>query len=291
MLYFKKSDFKEEAMEYTYDYYRKSADYIRSVIGDFEPEIGLILGTGLGKFSARIEDPVEIPYKDIPNYLVSTAPGHSGKLIFGTVEGRKVMCMSGRFHTYEGYSFEELSIPVRVMKLMGVKLLVATNAAGAVNVDYRPGDVMIIKDHIKLNGFSPMRGPNVPEFGDRFFDISDLYCRELRQIAEQCGEDSGLTIHEGVYFFFPGPQFETPAEVRAARILGGDAVGMSTVTETLTAGHCGMPVLGLSLMTNMAAGVLEQKLSGEEVEETAQRVAPLLEAYFAKVLKALPHYE
>ena len=278
-------------MEYTYDYYRKSADSIRSVIGDFEPEIGLILGTGLGKFSARIEDPVEIPYKDIPNYLVSTAPGHSGKLIFGTVEGRKVMCMSGRFHTYEGYSFEELAIPVRVMKLLGVKLLVVTNAAGAVNVDYRPGDVMIIKDHIKLNGFSPMRGPNVPEFGDRFFDVSDLYCKELRQIAEQCGEDSGLTIHEGVYFFFPGPQFETPAEVRAARILGGDAVGMSTVTETLTAGHCGMPVLGLSLMTNMAAGVLEQKLSGEEVEETAQRVAPLLEAYFAKVLKALPHYE
>ena len=278
-------------MEYTYDYFKKSADYIRSVIGDFEPEIGLILGTGLGKFSARIEDPVEIPYKDIPNYLVSTAPGHSGKLIFGTVEGRKVMCMSGRFHTYEGYSFEELSIPVRVMKLMGVKLLVVTNAAGAVNESYRPGDVMIIKDHIKLNGFSPMRGPNVAEFGDRFFDISDLYCRELRQIAEQCGEDSGLTIHEGVYFFFPGPQFETPAEVRAARILGGDAVGMSTVTETLTAGHCGMPVLGLSLMTNMAAGVLEQKLSGEEVEETAQRVAPLLEAYFAKVLKALPSYK
>lgn len=291
MLYFKKSDFKEEAMEYTYDYFKKSADYIRSKIGDFAPEIGLILGTGLGKFSARIEDPVEIPYKDIPNYLVSTAPGHSGKLIFGTVEGRRVMCMSGRFHTYEGYSFEELAIPVRVMKLLGVKLLVVTNAAGAVNVDYRPGDVMIIKDHIKLNGFSPMRGPNVPEFGDRFFDISDLYCKELRQIAEQCGEDSGLTIHEGVYFFFPGPQFETPAEVRAARILGGDAVGMSTVTETLTAGHCSMPVLGLSLMTNMAAGVLEQKLSGEEVEETANRVAPLLEAYFAKVLKALPSYE
>ena len=278
-------------MEYTYDYFKKSADFIRSKIGDFEPEIGLILGTGLGKFSARIEDPVEIPYKDIPNYLVSTAPGHSGKLIFGTVEGRKVMCMSGRFHTYEGYSFEELVIPVRVMKLLGVKLLVVTNAAGAVNTEYRPGDVMIIKDHIKLNGFSPMRGPNVLEFGDRFYDVSDLYCRELRQIAEQCGEDSGLTIHEGVYFFFPGPQFETPAEVRAARILGGDAVGMSTVTETLTAGHCGMPVLGLSLMTNMAAGVLEQKLSGEEVEETANRVAPLLEAYFAKVLKALPHYE
>ena len=269
-------------MAYTYEYFKKSADYIRSVIGDFQPEIGLILGTGLGKFSSRIEDPVEIPYKDIPNYLVSTAPGHSGKLIFGTVEGRKVMCMSGRFHTYEGYSFEELVIPVRVMKLMGIKILVVTNAAGAVNTEYRPGDLMIIEDHIKLNGFSPMRGPNVPEFGDRFFDISDLYSKELRDIARKCGKDSGLTIQEGVYFFFPGPQFETPAEVRAARI---------TVTETLTAAHCGIPVLGLSLMTNMAAGVLEQKLSGEEVEETANRVAPLLEAYFAKVLKALPHYE
>ena len=291
MLYSKKSDFKEVAMEYTYEYFKKSAEYIRSVTGGFEPEIGLILGTGLGKFSARIEDPLEIPYKDIPNYLVSTAPGHSGRLIFGMVEGRKVMCMSGRFHTYEGYSFEELAIPVRVMKLLGVKLLVVTNAAGAVNETYRPGDLMIIKDHIKLNGFSPMRGPNVPEFGDRFFDVSDLYTKELREIAKRCGEGSGLTLREGVYFFFPGPQFETPAEVRAARILGGDAVGMSTVTETLTAGHCGMPVLGLSLMTNMAAGVLEQKLSGEEVEETAQRVAPLLEAYFAKVLKALPSYE
>ena len=278
-------------MEYTYDYYKKSAEYVRSLTGGFEPEIGLILGTGLGKFSDHIEDPIEIPYKGIPNYLVSTAPGHSGKLIFGTVEGRRVMCMSGRFHTYEGYSFEQLAAPVRVMKLLGVKLLVVTNAAGAVNETYRPGDVMIIKDHIKLNGFSPMRGPNVAEFGDRFFDVSDLYSRELREIAKRCGEGSGLTLHEGVYFFVPGPQFETPAEVRAARILGGDAVGMSTVTETLTAGHCGMPVLGLSLMTNMAAGVLEQKLSGEEVEETAQRVAPLLETYFAKVLKALPSYE
>ena len=277
-------------MEYTYDYYRRSAEYIRSVIGSFDPEIGLILGTGLGAFSQRIEDPIEIPYKDIPNYLVSTAPGHSGKLIFGTVEGRRVMCMSGRFHTYEGYDFEQLAIPVRVMKLLGVKLLVVTNAAGAINTEYRPGDVMIIKDHIKLNGFSPMRGPNVPEFGDRFFDVSEIYTKALRNIALACGEGSGLTFHEGVYFFFPGPQFETPAEIRAARILGGDAAGMSTVTETLTAAHCGMPVLGLSLMTNMAAGVLEQKLSGEEVDETARRVAPLLEDYFAKVLKALPSY-
>ena len=278
-------------MEYSYEYYKKSADYVRSVIGDFQPRIGLILGTGLGQFSQRIENPIEIPYRDIPNYLVSTAPGHSGRLIFGSVEGCPVMCMAGRFHTYEGYSFEELAIPVRVMKLLGVELLVVTNAAGAVNEGYRPGDVMIIRDHIKLNGFSPMRGANVPEFGERFFDVSDLYSKKLREIARRCGEGSGLTLHEGVYFFFPGPQFETPAEVRAARILGGDAVGMSTVTETLTAAHCGIPVLGLSLMTNMAAGVLDQKLSGEEVDETAKRVAPLLEAYFARVLKELSHIE
>ncbi|MCR4804791.1 MAG: purine-nucleoside phosphorylase, partial [Clostridia bacterium] len=146
-------------MEYDYGYYKKSADYIRLRIGSFQPEIGLILGTGLGGLARRIEDPIEIPYQDIPNFLVSTAPGHAGRLIFGTLEGRRVMCMAGRFHTYEGYSFEELAIPVRVMKLVGIRLLVVTNAAGAVNEAYRPGDVMIIKDHIKLNGFSPMRGP------------------------------------------------------------------------------------------------------------------------------------
>ena len=180
-------------------------------------------------------------------------------------------------------------IIIAILVLMGYVAVKTGLISRVTDIEYDPE---ILEEAGEWKGFPfAYINDNVPEFGDRFFDISDLYCKELRQIAEQCGEDSGLTIHEGVYFFFPGPQFETPAEVRAARILGGDAVGMSTVTETLTAGHCGMPVLGLSLMTNMAAGVLEQKLSGEEVEETAQRVAPLLEAYFAKVLKALPHYE
>lgn len=275
-------------MSFTYDYYKVSADYIKSVIGDFQPEIGMILGSGLGGYIKRIENPVAIPYKDIPNFLVSTAPGHEGKLIFGTVDGRRVMCMAGRFHSYEGYSFEQLTIPVRVMKILGIKMLILTNAAGAINKNYNVGDVMIIKDHIKLTGDSPMKGPNIPEFGPRFFDITNMYNEDLRKIALECAAGSELTVHEGNYFFFTGPQFETPAEIVAARTLGGDAAGMSTVTESLTAAHCGIPVLGLSLMTNMAAGVLDQPLSGEEVNEAAEKVAPLLEKYFTKIVQNLP---
>ena len=272
---------------YTYDYYKVSADYIRAAIGDFQPEIGMILGSGLGGFAARIENPVEVPYKDIPNFLVSTAPGHAGKLIFGTAGGKKVVCMAGRFHYYEGYSFEELACPVRVLKLLGIEKLILTNAAGAVNMNFHVGDVMIIKDQIKIFGSSPMRGPNVEEFGLRFFDASHIYNPAMIEIAKTCGEGSGLTIQEGNYFFFPGPQFETPAEIRAVRLLGGDAVGMSTVTESLTAAHCGLPVLGLSLMTNMAAGVLDQPLSGEEVNATAERVGPLFEEYVLNILRRL----
>ncbi len=179
---------------------------------------------------------------------------HAGKLILGTLAGKKVVCMSGRFHYYEGYSFEQLAAPVRLLKNLGVQKIILTNAAGAVNKAYKPGDVMIIADHINLMGVSPTRGKNISEFGDRFFDVSNMYARSLRKIARDCAENSGLTIHEGVYYIFSGPQFETPAEIRAVRILGADAVGMSTVTEALTAAQCSIPVLGLSLMTNMAAG-------------------------------------
>ena len=275
-------------MNYDYAYYKRIADFIKTESGGFEPELGLILGSGLGGYASSIEKVAEIPYRDIPNFLVSTAPGHDGRLIFGFAEGRKVVCMSGRFHSYEGYSFEQLAMPVRVMKIPGIEILVLTNAAGAINESYNVGDLMIIKDHIKLTGASPMRGANIPEFGDRFFDIGDMYSKSLRKIALDCAEGSGLAVHEGVYFFFTGPQFETPAEIRAARILGGDAAGMSTVTEALTAAHCGIPVLGLSLMTNMAAGVLEVKLSGEEVNEAARKAAPLLEKYFSNLIKNLP---
>ena len=270
-------------MVYTYEYHKKSADYLRSLV-PWTPEIGIVLGTGLGPFAQSIQNPVEIPYRDIPNFLVSTAPDHAGKLIFGTVAGRRVVCMSGRFHTYEGYDYEQLVIPIRVLKLLGIRALVLTNAAGAVNLDYRPGDMMIISDHLKLTGDSPLRGPNVPEFGPRFFDISKLYTPALRQLALEKAEGSGLTVHQGVYMFFTGPQFETPAEIRAARVLGADAVGMSTVTEALTAGHCGLPLLAISLITTMAAGVLDKPLSGEEVGVTADQVSDKVSAYLTDII-------
>lgn len=258
-------------MKYTYEYYKKAADYLLERFGG-TPEIGIILGSGLGHFGELIEDAVTVPYAEIPNFLVSTAEGHAGKMIFGTVAGRRVVCMSGRFHYYEGYDFEELSIPVRVMKLLGVRALILTNAAGAVNVDYKPGDIMIISDHIKFMGASPMRGANIEEFGPRFFDMTKTYTPALRDVARECAARSDLTVHEGVYHFSCGPQYETPAEIRAVRLLGGDAVGMSTVTEALTAAHCGLPLLALSVITNMAAGVLPQPLTSEEVIETANAI-------------------
>lgn len=270
------------------EYYQRSADYIKKQIGDFKPKTGIILGTGLGGVADLIEAECVIPYEDIPNFLVSKAPGHVGRLIIGRFEGRKVICMQGRFHSYDGYHFEELSIPIRVMKLLGTERVIISNASGAVNTEYRPGDLMVIKDHIKLMGSSPMRGPNIPEFGDRFFDTSNMYTPELRKIALEVGNESKMTVHEGVYFFYSGPQFETPAEIRAERILGADVTGMSTVPEALAAAQCNMPCLGLSLVANMAAGVTGSPLSGDEVEETAKMVAPLLLDYFKELIKRLP---
>ncbi|MDO4492667.1 MAG: purine-nucleoside phosphorylase [Clostridia bacterium] len=268
---------------YTEAYFKASADYVLEKAG-FAPEIGVILGSGLSPLGEAVENAIEIPYADIPNYLVSTVQGHAGKLILGTVAGKKVVCMSGRFHTYEGYDPEELTAPIRLFKLLGCKAAVVTNAAGGVNTDYKPGDIMIISDHIKLMGDSPMRGRNVDEFGPRFFDVSKMYTPELREIARRLGKDSGLTIHEGCYFFMTGPQFETPAEIRAIRILGGDAVGMSTVTEALTAAHCGLPFLGLSVITNMAAGILDQPLGHTEVIETANAIRDRLTAYVKAII-------
>lgn len=270
-------------MEYSYEFFKVSADYVKSIV-PYTPEVAIVLGSCLGPFADTIEDPIVIDYKDIPNFLVSTVASHAGKLIFGTVAGKKVVCMSGRFHTYEGYDFEQLVIPVRLFKLLGVKATILTNAAGAVNVDYRPGDIMIVSDHIKLTGHSPLRGKNIEEFGPRFFDVSRMYTPELRAHALKCAEGTDLTVHEGVYYFFTGPQFETPAEIRAVRILGADAVGMSTVTEALTAAHCGMPLLCLSVMTNMAAGVLDRPLTDSEVDETAKTISTRFAAYVRKIV-------
>ena len=272
---------------YDISFFEKSADYVKNIIGE-APDVAVVMGSALGGFVNSIENPVEIPYADIPNFLVSTVEFHEGKLVYGKIGAKKVLCMAGRFHHYEGYSFAELSIPVRLFKLLGAKKTILTNAAGAVNPAYNPGNIMIIRDHIKFSSLSPMIGPNIPEFGDRFFDVGDMYTAELRKKALECAEGSGLTFREGVYMYFAGPQFETPAEIRMAHILGADAVGMSTVTEALTAAHCGMPVLAFSVITNMAAGIVKDaKLSHEEVAETAGQVSEKFAKYLTKVVEAI----
>lgn len=272
--------------KYNYEYFKKGADYIQDKIG-YKLDIAIILGSCLGTLSEEIKDPIVIDYKDIPNFLLTTVESHAGKLIIGELSGKKVVCMSGRFHFYEGYEFEQLVTPIRVFSLLGVETVLLTNAAGAVNTSYSPGDIMIINDHIKLMGASPLRGPNVTEFGTRFFDVSDMYTKELRGIARKCADEIDLEVKEGVYFFTSGPQFETPSEIKAIRILGGDAVGMSTVTEAITAAHCGMKVLGLSLMTNMAAGVLDQPITSMEVDETAKEAANRFKKFIGELLKAI----
>jgi purine-nucleoside phosphorylase len=249
--------------------YRQSTDYIRSKIGDRMPEILLVLGSGLGFLGNIAEDAVSIPYGEIPHFKPSTAPGHAGRLVIGELEGKTVMVMQGRMHHYEGYSYEEVSYAVRVLRLLGADTLIVTNAAGGVNLNFHAGDLMLITDQIKLFMVSPLRGENLPEFGVRFPDSSYLYTPALRDVARREAAKLGIPLKEGIYMYFPGPQYETPAEVRLARILGADAVGMSTAPEVIVAGHGGMKVLGFTLIANMAAGILDQPLSEEEVLEAA----------------------
>ena len=259
---------------YTYAQYRESAGALAERLGAFRPEVLLILGSGLGSLGDQVEDPMIVPYGDVPHMKRSTVPDHKGQFVFGSLAGRRVAVMQGRLHTYEGWSFADVSYPVRVLRLLGAQTLLVTNAAGAVNTSFSAGDIMLITDHIKLFGVSPLCGPNVEEFGPRFPDVSAVYTPALREIARRAAEHLGIGLREGVYMYFPGPQFETPAEVRMARLLGADAVGMSTVPEAIVAAHCGMRVLGFTLCTNMAAGVLDQPLSGEEVLSAAEEARP-----------------
>ena len=257
-------------MSYPFSQYQESADYITSRLSGFVPDIVMVLGSGLGFMGDIVENPVVIPYGDIPHFKVSTAPGHAGQLVCGTLAGKKVAVMQGRLHHYEGYSFEEVSYAVRVLKLVGCSTLIVTNAAGCLNRDWDVGDIMLITDHVKFFLESPLRGENLPEFGTRFPDMSKVYTPALRQVARKSAAELGLPLREGVYCYFPGPQFETPAEIRAFRLLGADAIGMSTVPEAITATHAGMDILGFTLLSNMAAGILDQPLSGEEVNATAE---------------------
>lgn len=271
---------------FTMEQYRESAESIRSRLGALRPRVLLVLGSGLGFLGDEVENPVTVDYRDIPHFRVSTAPDHKGRLVMGTLCGVPVMVMQGRMHEYEGYTPEEVVYPIRVARLLGVESLLVTNAAGAINEGFSVGDLMLIRDHIRLMGSSPLKGLNLPDFGPRFCDMTTAYDPDFLVMAEKEGKKLGLPMREGNYFFFPGPQFETPAEIRAARALGGDAAGMSTVYEVTAAAHCGMRTLGISLMTNMAAGILKQKLSGEEVNRTAEAAR---EHFSALVRACLPH--
>lgn len=272
---------------YTYEQYCQSAEALRKILGGFEPEILLILGSGLGALGDEVEQAVYVPYDEVPHMKHSTAPGHKGRFVFGRLAGRAVAVMQGRLHAYEGWSFADAAFPVRLLRLLGADKLIVTNAAGAVNEAFRVGDIMLIRDHIKFFALSPLTGPNTEEFGPRFPDMSHVYTPALADRARAAAKELGIVLREGVYMYFPGPQYETPAEIRAARVLGADAVGMSTVPETITAAHCGMQVLGFTLCTNMAAGVLDQPLSGEEVIEAGKLAAPRFSALVKACLAAL----
>jgi purine-nucleoside phosphorylase len=237
-----------------------------------EPKIGLVLGSGLGAFAKSLERATTIPYGQIPHFPPSTAIGHNGEMILGHCQGVRVVVMSGRVHHYEGYTLQQVVFPVRVLGKLGVDILIMTNAAGSVNVNYKPGELMLIEDHINYMGGNPLIGENLDELGPRFFDMTEPYDAELRAIAEKACRNVGLPVRKGVYIAFGGPSYETPAEIRMSRAMGADAVGMSTVPEVIAARHMGIRVLGISCITNMAAGVLKQALDYREVLEIGEKV-------------------
>ena len=239
---------------------------------DYRPTIGLILGSGLGALADEIENPIVIPYSEIPHFAKSEAVGHANELVIGILKGKTVLAMKGRFHYYEGFTLDEVTFPVRVMKALGVEELIITNACGAVNTSFNPGDLMLITDHLNLVGTNPLIGPNNNELGTRFPDVSEVYNRNLRTIATRVAKEQNTTLQNGVYAWWSGPAYETPAEIRMIRTLGADAVGMSTVPEALVAVHGQMKVLGISCLTNMACGILDQPLSHDEVIEVAAMV-------------------
>lgn len=260
----------------------EAANYIKGKIGS-EPKIGLILGSGLGILADEIQNPVKIEYKDIPHFPQSTVVGHKGQLVIGNIRGKDVIALQGRFHYYEGYSMEDVTFPVRVMNELGIESILVTNAAGGSNKNFEPGDLMIINDHINFAFDNPLMGRNFDELGPRFPDMSHAYDKRLIKTAEKVSSNLNIDIQKGVYMFFTGPTYETPAEVRMAQILGADAVGMSTVPEVIAAVHGGLKVLGISCITNMAAGILDQPLDHSEVIETTQRV----KSKFIELVKAI----
>jgi purine-nucleoside phosphorylase len=252
-----------------------------------QPQVGVVLGSGLGNVMRGIKVEAEIPYAEIPGAKASTVVGHQGKMILGHAGKLPVVVLSGRMHFYEGHEMAEVMLLARVIGRIGIKKLIVTNAAGGVNTSFKPGDLMVISDHINLMGVNPLRGANIDELGTRFPDMSEAYPEWLRKIAKEVGRELGIKLREGVYMALSGPTFETPAEIRAFRTLGADAVGMSTVPEVIAMSHMNIPALGFSCITNMAAGILKQKLGHEEVMETTARVEKQFTRLILGVLQRL----
>ncbi|MDY3858179.1 MAG: purine-nucleoside phosphorylase [Muribaculaceae bacterium] len=265
---------------------RQTADFIRSKV-DNMPKIAIILGTGLGPLADLIEDKTVIHYKDIPNFPVSTVQGHAGNFIFGTLAGKRVMAMQGRFHYYEGYDMKTVTFPVRVMRALGVEILIVSNAAGGMNKEFEVGDVMVITDHINLFPENPLRGKNYEELGTRFPAMTEAYSKRLVALADKVAADKGIRLMHGVYVGTTGPTFETPAEYEYFRIIGGDAVGMSTVPEVIVAKHGGMEVFGISVITDLGGKDITQVPTHEEVQQAAIKAEPTTKLIVHDLIAAL----
>lgn len=268
-----------------YDIIQEASQYVKEQ-GASEPKVGLILGSGLGELADSIENPIVIKYEDIPNFPVSTVKGHSGQMVYGDLMGQKVIALQGRFHYYEGYSMKEVTLPVRVFQALGVESLIVTNAAGGVNPDFEPGDLMLITDQINFMGDNPLIGPNDDRLGERFPDVSQAYDAEYLDLAREIAKDLDIDLREGVYTGFTGPVYETPAEIKMTQVMGGSAAGMSTVPEVIAANHGGLRVVGISCITNHAAG-LGPKLSHEEVIEVSARVRSSFKELVLKLIERL----
>lgn len=265
---------------------QNTIEFIREKTNDFKPEIAIVLGSGLGELADEYCD-YAIPYNEIPDFIKSTVHGHKGRLVFAEIQGKKVLMMQGRNHFYEGHSMQEITYPIKVMKALGIKTLILTNAAGAVNEEYRPADLMLITDHINHMGSNPLIGPNDEKLGERFPDMTEVYKKSLIKIAEKCAKDLNIDMKKGVYWANSGPSYETPAEIKMIRKLGGDAVGMSTVPEAIVGNYCGLNILGISCITNAASSETSGKLSHEEVIEAANSAKLKFKRLILSVLQHL----
>jgi purine-nucleoside phosphorylase len=270
-----------------YDQVKEAADAVRAASGARIPQIAIVLGSGLGDFAGTLDDAVSLPYTSLPHWPASRVVGHEGRLVVGTVKGKTVAALGGRCHLYEGHDARTVSFATRVMGLLGVNSMILTNAAGGINAGFSQGALMVIDDHVNLTGCNPLVGDNDDRLGPRFPDMSEVYSRRLRRVADESGKAVNLLLPHGVYVGLLGPSYETPAEIRYLRAIGADAVGMSTVPEAIAARHMGMDVLGLSCITNMAAGVLPQPLDHNEVMETARKVRGEFGALLEAVIERL----